>query len=252
MDARQKNWPPEYVVRRSPKARRVSLRVSDEKGLELVLPEQARGLDIQAILESRRPWILRHLTRREARLSRRDSLHAPSPLSPPAGFWLHGGELRVDLDIGPYRRNTGGAAMQELLAAGSSNGTVIWPMPAGTDAALLHRVLSCIKAYAKIYLGARVRELALRHDLAFSGLAFGSQKSRWGSYSMHGVVRLNHKLIFLPPALSGHVVLHELCHSVHHNHGSGFWRLMHEFDSDSAKKNTDLQNAGIWIPSWFS
>lgn len=253
MDTQQKFWPPTYQLRRSPKARRVSLRVSDEKGLELVLPQKAHSLDIDDVLEAHRPWIIRQLARRDERLARRDALHAASPLTPPAGFWLHGGELRVDLDIGAAKRgSTGGAAMQELLAASPASGTVIWPMPAGADAAIMRRVMSCIKAYANIYLSVRVRELAREHSLSFSQITLGSQKSRWGSYSMQGVIRLNRKLIFLPPALCGHVVLHELCHSVHHNHSSGFWELMRSLDPATDKKNNELQNAGIWIPAWFS
>lgn len=252
----EKDWPPSHSVRRSRKAGRISLRVSDERGLEVVLPEKARQPDIASILERHRDWILRQLTRRAARLSRRDALHTPSPFSPPAGFWLHGGELRVDLDIG---RGLGGAAMQELLSAcalravggAPAPGVEIWPLAEGPEEDMLRRLRLFIKSYAKAYLGASLRRISREHSLPYSRAAFASQKSRWGSYAPDGSVRLNNKLVFLPVPLSDCVILHELCHGVHGNHGPHFHALMQEKDPELARKNAELRNAGTFVPIWF-
>lgn len=246
---KEKPWPPAYTVRRSKKARRVALRVSDARGLELVLPEKARVADIPALLGGHRAWIERQLARREARLHRRDALQPVSPFAPPAGFLLHGGELRVDLALG---RGLGGAAMHELLAATPPGGAVVWPLPSGPEPELLRRLNVYIKSYARLYLAARLREIARRSGLGYGRVGFATQKSRWGSYAPDGTIRLNHKLIFLPPDLAENVILHELCHGPHPDHGPGFWALMREKDSEYAEKNKNLNDAAIWIPAWFS
>ena len=50
--------------------------------------------------------------------------------------------------------------------------------------------------------------------------------SRWGSCSPRGRISLNTHLVKLPDALIEYVVVHELCHLRHLNHGPGFHRLM--------------------------
>lgn len=243
------DWPPPYTLRRSKRASRISLRVSEAAGLELVLPEKNRQPDIAAILERHRPWIERQLTRRAARAKSREGIQRPSPFLPPAGFWLHGGGLRIDLDIG---KGLGGAAMQELIRQSQPEGTYIWPLPALDEKRLLIRLNTLIKHYARHYLQARVNEVSGQSGLGYSCLFFATQKRRWGSYAPGGTIRLNHKLIFLPPSLADYVILHELCHSLHHNHGSAFWDLLRGMDPEISKKNADLRQAEICVPTWFS
>ncbi len=51
-------------------------------------------------------------------------------------------------------------------------------------------------------------------------------KTRWGSLSTRGSMTLNLELIKAPPECIDYVVVHELCHLLHHNHGKGFYGLL--------------------------
>ena len=51
-------------------------------------------------------------------------------------------------------------------------------------------------------------------------------RSQWGSCSIDGRISLNTHLIKAPLVLVDYVVLHELCHLRHHNHGRRFYGLM--------------------------
>ena len=53
-----------------------------------------------------------------------------------------------------------------------------------------------------------------------------SMKTRWGSLSGNGVMTLNLELIKAPPECIEYVVIHELCHLFHRNHGAAFYRLL--------------------------
>ena len=57
-------------------------------------------------------------------------------------------------------------------------------------------------------------------------LRIRTMRSRWGSCTGKGVVTLNTLLVKASPACIDYVVLHELCHTVHHDHGRGFYALL--------------------------
>lgn len=51
-------------------------------------------------------------------------------------------------------------------------------------------------------------------------------KTRWGSCSRTGVIRLNLRLIQAPRACIDYVIVHELCHLKEHNHGKRYYALL--------------------------
>ena len=48
-------------------------------------------------------------------------------------------------------------------------------------------------------------------------------KARWGSCTSKGLVQFNWKIMMAPPTVVDSVVVHELCHLLHMNHGPEFW-----------------------------
>jgi hypothetical protein len=53
-------------------------------------------------------------------------------------------------------------------------------------------------------------------------------KSRWGSCSKKGIITLSTELIKLPDIYIEYVIIHELCHLKHHNHGKEYYNLLSE------------------------
>ncbi|MGB1092746.1 MAG: M48 family metallopeptidase [Oceanobacter sp.] len=65
-------------------------------------------------------------------------------------------------------------------------------------------------------------------------------KTRWGSLSTRGYINLNRSLIHLQPEFIDLVVVHELCHLKHFDHGPGFQSLLASFIPDAQKLNRAL------------
>jgi predicted metal-dependent hydrolase len=80
-----------------------------------------------------------------------------------------------------------------------------------------------------------VETLGQNHDLIPTRILFGAARTRWGSCSREGVIRLNRRLIGAPPAVYRYVVLHEMAHLRFPHHQKSFWNLV-----------------GILDPSWES
>ena len=61
-----------------------------------------------------------------------------------------------------------------------------------------------------------------------TGLRIRTMKRRWGSCSNKGVITLSTELIKLSGLYIEYVIIHELCHLRHHNHGKQYYRLLSE------------------------
>lgn len=86
-------------------------------------------------------------------------------------------------------------------------------------------IIKALRKEAKNYLPARLAELASRYGFKYEKLAIKNNLTNWGSCSSKGNINLNLHLIRLPHDLCDFVILHELCHLKHFNHGEGFHAL---------------------------
>ncbi len=74
-------------------------------------------------------------------------------------------------------------------------------------------------------------------------LKIRNMKTRWGSFSRKGGITLNLELIKAPRECIEYVVIHELCHLLHPNHGTEFYNLLEHFLPDWIKRKHKLEMA---------
>lgn len=69
-------------------------------------------------------------------------------------------------------------------------------------------------------------------------------RAQWGSCCETGLVTFNTQMVKAPLRLIDYVILHELAHLKHHDHGRGFERLMDSHMPDWRKRRRDLNALG--------
>mgnify|MGYP002781277015 FL=1 len=66
-------------------------------------------------------------------------------------------------------------------------------------------------------------------------------RRRWGSCSKDGTILLNPLLVHAPTGCIDYVLVHELCHLVHHSHDAAFYRLLNRAMFDWPKWKERLE-----------
>jgi predicted metal-dependent hydrolase len=89
---------------------------------------------------------------------------------------------------------------------------------------------------AKEILPSRVELLAQKYGIQYNKIAIKRSTSRWGSCSSRNNINLSIFLMKLPDELINYIILHELCHIVHKNHGPKFWSALDQMTGGNAKK----------------
>ena len=104
-------------------------------------------------------------------------------------------------------------------------------------------IIDTLKKEAKEYLPLRTEQLATEHGFSHIGVTVKNITSRWGSCSQKNHINLNIHVVRLPQHLLDYVILHELTHTVHKNHGTEFWQTLNKLSNGKAKQlATEIKN----------
>lgn len=85
-----------------------------------------------------------------------------------------------------------------------------------------------LRKRARAELPPRLMTLADKYGFNPGRIAIKHNISNWGSCSRKGNINLNLNLLRLERPLQDYVLLHELCHLTHPNHGPQFHRLLED------------------------
>ena len=88
------------------------------------------------------------------------------------------------------------------------------------------------RAQAKEIIPQRVAHWSQIMDLTPTGVKITSARHRFGSCSSRGNLCFSLFLMQYPPAAIDYVVVHELAHLLHHNHGPEFYRTVEQYLPD--------------------
>lgn len=96
--------------------------------------------------------------------------------------------------------------------------------------------IESLRLQARAELPGRLAELASRYGFSYNRVTVKHNVSNWGSCSSKGNINLNLNIVRLPRVLQDYVLLHELCHLRHQDHGQGFHLLLEHVLTDHLLK----------------
>ncbi len=227
---------PDYTVRRSRRARYLSVSVTPQHGVLVTLPTRVARSAVEPFLARHRVWLESELQRLDEHPSARERGRLPAHIELPA--------LDRSLQV-EYRRTAAVVVrvherddMLQVRGAAADKPAVC---------AALQRWLA---RSARPALTSRLAQLSAEHALPFRRCAIRGQRTRWGSGSTTGDISLNYKLLFLRPALVDYVLLHELAHTRHADHSPRFWRCLESLLPGCRELHQELRHAPALVPWW--
>ncbi len=191
-----------FVLRRSPRARRYSLRVDPRFGaVTLVLPRRGTTEEGLRFLTASAAWI-------EQRLAR---LPPGMPFKDGAAIPLKGRNVKLRHD--PARRSGVWAGEGEIVVG-------------GPPADMARRLGRWLVAEARREFTARAMVLAEKVGRRIAAIRIADTRSQWGACSSTGRISFSWRVIMAPEMVIDYLVAHEVAHLVHRRHGARFKALL--------------------------
>jgi predicted metal-dependent hydrolase len=100
------------------------------------------------------------------------------------------------------------------------------------------------RAKAKQILNERVNLYASQYGFQYKKIGITSARTRWGSCSPNGSLNFSWRLILAPLEAIDYVVVHELVHTVVHNHSKSFWKKVEKIMPDYKERRKWLRKNG--------
>lgn len=101
-----------------------------------------------------------------------------------------------------------------------------------------------LRSQAKATLPQMVEQLAKRYGFSYGRVTIRATRSKWGCCTAQNNLSLSLFLMTLPKHLQEFVILHELCHTVHHNHSAAFHELLNSV-TNGRERELNRQLKGI-------
>lgn len=198
----------DYELIRS-KRRSLELRVLEDGRVQVRAPQRAPLRMVQTFVDSRRQWI-KDQQQRQANRPRQRWQDGCSVV-------FRGQPLTLDVSAGRSSVSVIGGYLQVRVAEPNSEATV----------------QQAVERWLRQQARPLFEDSIERQFGWFAGqghtrpiLRVKKMRTRWGSLSAKGYINLNMALLHYPPAALDYVVMHELCHLQHMDHGPGFHALM--------------------------
>lgn len=99
--------------------------------------------------------------------------------------------------------------------------------------------IEALRKMAKTQLPPRLAHLAQRYGFVYNRVSIKHNATNWGSCSSKSNINLNINIVRLPLVLQDYILLHELCHLRHQDHGHAFHLLLEHVLTDNLMKLMD-------------
>ena len=93
-------------------------------------------------------------------------------------------------------------------------------------------VTAWLRNKANETLKAKTKEWAEKIGVEYNNIVIKDQRTCWASCSGKKNINYSYRIVKMPLAVQDYLMVHELCHLVHMNHGQEYWQLVAQYCPD--------------------
>lgn len=214
---------PDKIIRS--KRKTLSITVDSSGRLIVRAPLRCSEARIVAFIEKKSDWILKHKARKTIPQS-----FLPSENLNGFRFPLEGKPCGIQVYDG------------KKLVFDEENFLLYLPKDKDRDL-----VCKWLKTRAKSVFSSLVANRARQMGINYKTVRVSSAKGRWGSCSQDNTLRFTFRLLYAPRQIIDYVVVHELAHVEHKNHGKAFWEQVEKHCPDWKIKRKWLKDHAYFM-----
>ena len=221
----------DYQLKRT-RRRTIGLKI-DHAGLQVSVPidfpRNFPDTQIDVLLQTKADWILKKLAiwQNKKRLNQTSVLQIKTLYPLLGDFWRPEVEASGQIQMVPVMDN-GRTSSSNLTFHITPEQFQKW-------------INAWYRQQAVICFGERIELYADKLNVSKPSFKLSQAKTRWGSCSSRGMIRLNWRLVQLPQYLVDYVVAHELCHLIEMNHSPRFWECVAAIYPDYQRARAKLR-----------
>lgn len=120
-------------------------------------------------------------------------------------------------------------------------------IPTGRKSDCVKAITAFLKKRAREYFLERTAFYSALTGLNASAISISSAATRFGSCSGKNRISFSYKLILYPDDCIDYVVVHELCHTIHHDHSDAFWESVNRILPSYKEQQKWLKNNSVLL-----
>ncbi len=222
------------VFKIHPRSTRISIRLAQE-GIKVTIPSEAFYSKALTFIEEHRAKLLDHRKKNssgnhylidESHPLKTHTFTVQVVATDRQQVFFHLADKTLTVEY-PRQRDVNSPAVQKAI----HNGIVYF-----------------LRQDAKKVLPQKTSEWAFKSGLKYKSIKIQVSTTRWGSCSSVNNINLSLFLLLLPEHLIDYVIVHELCHTVEHNHSERFWSKVEQILPDHKALRNELKHHPI--SSW--
>jgi predicted metal-dependent hydrolase len=215
----------EFEVLRKAKMKNTYIQITP-KGVLVKTNKSTSMKDINALLNKKLAWIVKHLEKMKAKKMDREVVNGSQ-------IYYLGERYEVEM------KEDNSLKSVELLFINSKFLISMNSLHSQEELLLAIDMFYKQKAIEKITV--LVEEWSKEMSLVPTFVGYRKAKTRWGSCSGRDRISFNYYLMRLPLSCIEYVVVHELAHIKHKNHSVHFWALVQDYLDDYKSREREIK-----------
>lgn len=207
----------EVSVRKSIRARKISIKITPQKKVELVIPTRISIKKATIFLIDNKQWVLNKL----ASMKNINNI----PMKEGANVIIEGKKYIIE--------HSGKIRGAPLL----NDSTLV---VSGDKMLIAKKTEKFLKSLAKEKLTKHCDDYADKLGVSFNRISVKDTKTRWGSCSHSRNLSFSWRLIIAPAEVLQYVAAHEMAHILQMNHSPAFWQVVESIFPD-------YKNSRLWL-----